>query len=90
MFNKKKKKIESVAVAAVRKEFSSERIDEWLERTGIELVRRQARLSEQIMIWVNWLKMSDEEKRVSDEKSRELFGVDNRSHHRMIMASFCQ
>ena len=55
-------------------------------KTGIELIHREPDEEEQVRIWKNWQLMTDEQKKISDEKSKELFGVDNAAHNAFIMA----
>ena len=35
-------------------------------------------------IWEKWQRMSDEEKRKSNEKSIKIFGMDNESHYDIL------
>jgi len=53
----------------------------WRAETGIELVHKEPSIEEQKRIWENWNEMADDMKKKSDEKSIELFGVDNFSHN---------
>lgn len=57
----------------------------WRAQTGIELIHQEPTKEEQERIWNNWNEMTDEMKKKSDEKSLELFGKDNASHHDEIM-----
>ena len=57
----------------------------WRATTGLELIHKEPTKKEQIRIWKNWNKMSDEMKKRSDQKSMELFGKDNTSHNQEIM-----
>lgn len=60
----------------------------WRADMGIELIHREPSREEQERIWDNWNEMTEEMKKQSDEKSRELFGKDNRSHHAEIMEKY--
>ncbi|KKS85115.1 MAG: hypothetical protein UV60_C0011G0015 [Parcubacteria group bacterium GW2011_GWA2_43_11] len=57
----------------------------WRAETGIELIHKEPSLEELERIWKNWQEMSIEQKRLSDEKSVELFGVTNEEHHAKIL-----
>lgn len=62
----------------------------WRETTGLELIHKEPDIEEQIRIWDNWNKMSDEMRKASDEKSVELFGKSNFEHHQEIMKNWKQ
>ncbi len=57
----------------------------WRATSGIELIHKEPSREEQLRIWENWQQMNEEQKRMSDEKSLELFGVTNEVHHSKIM-----
>lgn len=57
----------------------------WRAKTGIELIHKEPTKVEQIRIWKNWNKMSDEMQKKSDAKSLELFGKTNAVHHEEII-----
>ncbi|MCX6719057.1 MAG: hypothetical protein NTZ38_01630 [Candidatus Taylorbacteria bacterium] len=57
----------------------------WRAETGIELVHKEPTLEEQKRIWENWNEMDEEMKKRSDEKSIELFGMDNAAHHDILI-----
>jgi hypothetical protein len=57
----------------------------WRAETGIELIHEEPTTEEQIRIWENWNEMTDDMRKESDQKSIELFGKDNASHHEEIM-----
>ena len=52
-------------------------IHAWRAETGIELMHKEPDVWKQIRIHRNWLLMSDEQKKKSDEKCISIFGVDN-------------
>jgi len=60
-------------------------VHRWRSDTGIELVHREPTKEELKRIVRNWRLMSDEQKRLSDEKSRELFGVTNEENARRLL-----
>ena len=60
-------------------------IHAWRMKTGIELIHKEPTLDEQERIWENWQLMSDEQKKLSDDKSIEFFGMNNATHHKQIM-----
>lgn len=57
----------------------------WRALTGIELIHREPSKEELIRIISNWNLMTDEQKRISDEKSIELFGVSNKEHSKKLL-----
>ena len=54
-------------------------IHRWRAETGIELIHQEPDLQEFQRIVKNWNKMTDEQKKMSDQKSIELFSRDNMS-----------
>lgn len=60
-------------------------VHRWRSDTGIELVHREPTREELKRIVRNWRLMSDAQKRLSDEKSRELFGVTNEENARRLL-----
>lgn len=65
---------------ATYKKLASDPIHRWRAETGIELIHHEPSYEELQRIWKNWQLMSDKEKIMSDQKSIELFGVDNETH----------
>ena len=63
-------------------------VHKWRMETGIELIHKEPDEEEQIRIWDNWQKMSDEQKEKSDEKSIELYDMTNEEHHKQIMNEY--
>ncbi|OGY42203.1 MAG: hypothetical protein A2Y67_01640 [Candidatus Buchananbacteria bacterium RBG_13_39_9] len=57
----------------------------WRAATGLELIHKEPTEKEQLRIWQNWNKLSDEIKKKSDAKSMKLFGKDNATHNKEIM-----
>lgn len=64
---------------------SEDDVHKWRAETGIELIHQEPSMDEQIRIWKNWQHMSDEQKVISDNKSKELFGMINADHHKQLM-----
>ena len=62
-------------------------VHQWRAENGIELIHEEPSREEQVRIWENWQEMSDEQKRLSDEKSLELFGMSNEEHYRKIITN---
>lgn len=60
----------------------------WRAKTGIELIHKEPTIEELQRIWNNWNLMADEQKRISDEKSIELFGVDNKTHYEQLITEY--
>lgn len=59
----------------------------WRARTGIELIHKEPSMDELNRIWKNWKLMSDQMKRISDEKSMSVFGKTNKDHFNTISDS---
>lgn len=57
----------------------------WRADNGIELIHKEKTYKEQNRIWKNWQEMSEEYKNISDKKSIEFFGINNRENHLKIM-----
>lgn len=67
------------------KKLLNDPIHNWRALTGIELIHKEPTLVEQVRIWHNWQKMDLKQKRKSDTRSLELFGITNEKHHKQIM-----
>lgn len=57
----------------------------WRARYGIELIHQEPSLEELQRIWRNWSMMSSSMKRISDDKSMELFGMNNEDHYNKLL-----
>lgn len=57
----------------------------WRATTGLELIHKEPTKIEQVRIWKNWNKMTEEMKKESDKKSLKLFKKTNLVHHEEIM-----
>lgn len=66
----------------------NDNIHSWRAKTGIELIHKEPSLEELNRIWNNWQLMTDEQKKISDEKSIELFGKDNESHYKELLLTY--
>jgi RimJ/RimL family protein N-acetyltransferase len=60
----------------------------WRMRTGIELIHREPSKKELERIWANWQLMTINQKRKSDEKSKELFGKTNAEHYAELIKTY--
>lgn len=60
----------------------------WISKTGIELIHKKPTSDILDLTWINWNRMSDNQKRISDEKSKELFGIDNRKHYFKLIREY--
>lgn len=60
----------------------------WRAITGIELIHKEPSLKELDRIWKNWNLMTDKMKKVSDKKSIELYGVDNKKHYKELFNEY--
>ena len=57
---------------------------EWESENGIAIVRPTETKEELDEIWKRWRKLSPSKKRLSDERSIELFGMGNEDHHQIL------
>ena len=57
---------------------------EWIDQTGIPLVYPAESKETLDAMWEKWQGLSDQDKLKSDEKSIEIFGMDNASHHEIL------
>lgn len=58
---------------------SNDPVHWWRAESGIELIHKEPSLEEFDRICANWEAMTPEQKKLSDEKSMELFGAGNRA-----------
>ena len=63
-------------------------IHRWRAVTGIELIHKEPTIEELKRIWNNWQLMSDEEKKISDQRSIQLFGMDNETHYLTLIDEY--
>lgn len=56
--------------------------------TGIELIHKEPTKAELIRIMKNWHEMPHAYKRISDQKSLELFGMTNEEHFKILIDSY--
>lgn len=72
----------------VYKELAACPIHRWRAVTGIELIHKEPTIEELKRIWNNWQLMSAEEKTISDQKSIQLFGMDNETHYLTLIDEY--
>jgi len=60
-------------------------IHRWRSETGIELVHKEPTLKELQRIYRNWNLMNEQLKKLSDQKSLELFGKTNEQHYKDLL-----
>ena len=63
-------------------------VHRWRMDTGIELIHKEPTLDELNRIWNNWKYMTDDMKRESDKKSKELFNMDNITHYKELIKTY--
>lgn len=63
-------------------------VHRWRMNTGIELIHKEPDLEEQKRIWKNWQLMSDDQKKISDEKCIEFTGMNNEQFNTFIMNNY--
>ena len=63
-------------------------IHSWRMKTGIELVHREPTRTELKRIWKNWQQMTPEQKKISDDKCKELFGCDNKTLYEYLLPQY--
>lgn len=59
-------------------------VHHWRSTTGIELIHQEPTREELERIYQNFLVMPKSLQEISDQKSIELFGIDNSTHYRML------
>ena len=62
----------------------SDEVHSWRARTGIEVIHLEPDQAEQTRTYKNWHLMSAAMKSVSDVKCKELFGVSNEEHYKIV------
>ena len=72
----------------VYKRLSKDPAHKYRMDTGIELIHKEPTKEELERIWKNWNLMSDYQKRESDKKSIELFGMTNQDHYNELIDSY--
>lgn len=65
-------------------------VHEWRSLHDVELIHQEPDKEELKRIIRNWKLMNDEQKRLSDEKSMELFGTDNLTHAKELIGKYAQ
>lgn len=61
---------------------------EWTKENGIAMVYPTDTKNELEELWRNWNNLNPQDKRLSDEKSVELFGMDNSNHHEILQLMY--
>lgn len=60
----------------------------WRAKYGIELIHKEPTKDELVRIWNNWQQMPPAMKRISDKRSYELFGIDNKTHYDQLIKQY--
>lgn len=60
---------------------------EWSKRTGIEIIYDEVSTSKLKDLWKNWNNMPQQMKDLSDEKSIELYGLNNKAHFEKLISN---
>ena len=63
-------------------------VHKWRAETGIELIHEEPTKKELERTWVNWQEMDIEQKKLSDEKSLEYFGITNKKHYLILIMKY--
>jgi Rad3-related DNA helicase len=61
---------------------------EWASENGIEMVYPTNTKDELEQLWKRWQELSPQQKRLADQKSIELFGMDNASHYEILQLMY--
>ena len=69
---------------SVYQKLKSDEVHLWRARTGIELIHLEPDQAEQTRTHKNWSLMSSAMKATSDKKCKELFGVSNEEHYKIV------
>lgn len=63
-------------------------VHSWRADTGIELIHKEPTLEELQRIRGNWRSMDRERRKLSDQKSKEIFGVGNKRHYKDLVREY--
>jgi len=63
-------------------------VHKWRAETGIELIHKEPSKEELERVMKNWDSMDDRRKRLSDQKSMELFGKNNRDNYNELINTY--
>jgi hypothetical protein len=63
-------------------------VHNWRATSGIELIHKEPTVEELDRIWANWQLMPSRLKRISDKKSRELFGLSNEENYQKLRKTY--
>lgn len=63
-------------------------VHSWRMKTGIELIHREPTKTELMRIWKNWQLMTDDMKKKSDAKCKELFGCTNKELYDYLLPQY--
>ena len=63
-------------------------VHRWRAESGIELIHKEPTFDEFQRIYKNWQLMTPEQKKLSDSKSIEIFGVDNITHYKQLLKTY--
>ena len=66
----------------------SQQACEWTQENGIAMVYPTDTKEELERLWKQWKDLSPQRKRLADEKSIELFGMDNSSHYEILQLMY--
>jgi len=69
-------------------QLSNDPLHKWRASKQIELIHKEPSLNEQLRIWKNWNLMSQKLKTLSDQKSKDLFGISNLENHKKLMKNY--
>ena len=73
---------------SVADRLSKSPVHKWRAETGIELIHREPDLAELKRIIANWKLMTDIQKKLSEDKSMELFNMTNAEHARQLLEEY--
>ena len=62
---------------------------DWMKETGLALLHPCGSTESLEELWQKWMSMSDADKRKSDKKSIELFGMGNEEHYGILQLIYC-
>lgn len=60
----------------------------WRMKTGIEVIHRQPTKTQLQRIWKNWQLMNPQQKRISDQKCKQVFGVTNQFLYNYLIPQY--
>jgi hypothetical protein len=66
-------------------ELAKDPVQKFRMESGIEVIYPTKSVKEQVKLYNNWKLLTPEQKITSDKKSKEIYGLDNETHHKKLL-----